>query len=272
MKSPPRGGILVGEITTTMATIDINCDMGESFGAYTIGDDLAMLDTVTSANVACGFHGGDPEVMASTFKAAKDRGVAVGAHPGFPDLWGFGRRRLPYTHAEITRLVAYQIGAAMAMAALVGHKITHVKAHGALGNMAAEDADVAFAVAQAIAGVDRSLPILVIGGSGLERGADKAGIPMVYEIYADRAYTDDGQLVSRKIAGSVIHDPQAAAQRVTAMIDAGAVISVNGKKLKTRIDTICVHGDTPGAVPIGRAVRKGLEDAGHTLKPFAQRS
>ncbi|MGH7662153.1 MAG: LamB/YcsF family protein [Vulcanimicrobiaceae bacterium] len=250
-----------------VGTIDINSDMGESYGHYTMGDDVALLDVVTTANVACGFHGGDPEVMAKTMSAAKERGVAVGAHPGFPDLWGFGRRRLPYTADEIVRFVAYQIGAAAAMATLVGHKLTSVKAHGALGNMAAEELEIASAVAKAAKAVDPNLALLVMSGTQLERAADKTGLRPIYEIYADRAYTDDGQLVSRKLPGSVIHDPQTVVKRVVEMVGEGAVISTTGKRLPARIESVCVHSDTPGSVAIARAVRDGLERAGIKLKP-----
>ncbi len=247
--------------------MDINCDMGESFGAYTIGDDMAMLQVITTANVACGFHGGDPEVMAATMSAAKKNGVAIGAHPGFPDLWGFGRRRLPYSTDEITRFVAYQIGAAAGVASLVGHKLTSVKAHGALSNMATEDIEIARAIARATKSVDPNLALLVMGGTHLVRAADEAGLRAIYEIFADRAYDDEGQLVSRKIPGSVIHDPQIAAQRVVEMIGEGAVISTSGKRVPVTIDSVCVHGDTPGAAAIGRAVRTGLERAGHKVEP-----
>jgi len=256
-------------MVTAVRTIDINCDMGESFGAYTIGDDMAMLDVCTTANVACGFHGGDPEVMAKTMAAAKARGVSVGAHPGFPDLWGFGRRRLPYSTDEIVRFVAYQIGAAAAIAALVGHKLTSVKAHGALGNMASEELEIARAVAKATKAVDGELRLLVMSGSALERAGSEADLRLVYEIYADRAYADDGQLVSRKLPGAVIHDPHVVARRVTEMVQEGAVISATGKRLPSKIESVCVHGDTPGAVAIGRAVRDGLERAGLTVKPAA---
>ncbi|MBV8153648.1 MAG: 5-oxoprolinase subunit PxpA [Candidatus Eremiobacteraeota bacterium] len=249
--------------------MDINCDMGEGFGAYTIGDDMSMLDVVTTANVACGFHGGDPEVMAATMAAAKARGVAVGAHPGFPDLWGFGRRRLPYSTDEIVRFLVYQIGAAVAMATLVGHKLTSVKAHGALGNMASEELEIARAVAKATKAVDANLALLVMGGTQLERAGNEAGLRLVYEIYADRAYADDGQLVSRKLPGAVIHDPDAVVRRVVDMVAENAVISTSGKRLPTKIESVCVHGDTPGAVAIGRAVRTGLEGAGIRLRSFA---
>src|SRR5579883_2809415 len=201
-------------MVTAVGTLDINSDMGESFGPYTMGDDFAMLDVVTTANVACGFHGGDPDVMAKTMDAAKARGVAVGAHPGFPDLWGFGRRRLPYTTDEIVRFVAYQIGADAAKT------------------------------------VDPDLALLVMSGTQLERAGSEAGLRLVYEIYADRAYTDEGQLVSRKLPGAVIHDPQTVAWRVVEMVGAGAVICASGKRLPAKIESVCVHGDTPGAVAI----------------------
>lgn len=252
-----------------MTTIDLNSDMGESFGAYTMGDDMAMLKTVTSANVACGFHGGDPEVMAATMTAAKANGVAIGAHPGFPDLWGFGRRRLPYSTDEIVRFLAYQIGAAAGVAALVGHKLTHVKAHGALANIAFEELETARAIAKATKSVDPNLALIVIAHSQLERAGIEAGLRVIYEIYADRAYDDAGLLVSRKLPGSVIHDVETVTNRVVEMVRTGTVTSMSGKRLPTKIETICVHSDTPGAVEIGRAVRAGLERAGLTLKPFA---
>lgn len=251
-----------------MTTIDLNSDMGESFGAYTMGDDMAMLRTVTTANVACGFHGGDPEVMASTMAAAKKNGVAVGAHPGFPDLWGFGRRRLPYTPAECVNFLAYQIGAAAGMAALVGHKLTHVKAHGAIANIAFEEIDIARAIASATKSVDPDLALIVIGGTPLEKAGIEAGLRVIYEIYADRAYDDKGVLVSRKIPGSVLHDVDVVTRRVVEMVSDGAVVSMSGKRIPTKIETICVHSDTPGAVEIGRSVRAGLERAGLQLKPF----
>ncbi|MBV8602155.1 MAG: LamB/YcsF family protein [Candidatus Eremiobacteraeota bacterium] len=252
-----------------VTTVDINCDMGESFGAWKMGDDMEMLKAVTSANVACGFHGGDFEVMAATMAAAKANGVSVGAHPGFPDLWGFGRRRLPFTPDEITKFLVYQIGAASGIASLVGHKITHVKAHGALGNMAAEELEIARAVAKATKAFDPSMILLVMPGTQLERAGEEAGLPMKREIYADRAYTDEGQLVSRKLPGSVIHDPERVRKRVLEMVLEGAVIAESGKRLPRAIDSICCHGDTPGAVQISRAVRRGLEEAGIAVKPFA---
>ena len=253
-----------------MRSIDLNCDCGESYGAYVMGDDAAMLEIVTSANVACGFHGGDPEVMARTFRLAKERGVAVGAHPGFPDLWGFGRRRLPFSAAEIERLVAYQIGAARALAAYAGHRITHVKPHGALSNIAAEEPEIAAAITRATKIVDPQLVFLAIAGTELERAGAAANLAIAREIFADRGYSDDGQLLPRGQAGAVLHDPPTIAARVLNMVREGAVISASGKRLPTQIDSICVHGDTPGAVAIAAMVRKELAVAGVSLQAFVQ--
>jgi 5-oxoprolinase (ATP-hydrolysing) subunit A len=252
-----------------MRTVDLNCDMGESFGAYSIGDDAGMMSIITSANVACGFHGGDPEVMANTFWAAKEKGVAVGAHPGFPDLWGFGRRRMPFTTAETARLVAYQLGAAQALATYAGHRITYVKPHGALGNMAAEDIDLASAIARAVRAVDPSLVFLGIAGTQSQAGAERAGLTVMSEIFADRAYTEAGLLVPRGQPGAVLHDPEEVGRRVLAMVQENALITVSGKRLPVRVDSICVHGDSPGAVAMAGAVRARLEGAGITLKSFA---
>jgi UPF0271 protein len=252
-----------------MLSIDLNCDCGESFVAYVMGDDAAMFDVVTTANVACGFHGGDPEVMAKTFCIAKDKGVAVGAHPGFPDLSGFGRRRLPFSAAEIERLVAYQIGAAEALAAYAGHRLTHVKPHGALSNIASEDQDVARAIARATKAVNPRLVFLAIAGSKLEEAGNAEGLVVAREIYADRAYGDDGLLLPRSHPGAVLHEPQTIAARVLAMLKEGAVIAASGKRIPIGIDSICVHGDTPDAVAIAQAVRRRLTEAGIGLKPFA---
>lgn len=251
-----------------MRNVDLNCDCAESFGAYPMGDDAAMLDVVTSANVACGFHGGDPEVMAATFRLAKQKGVAVGAHPGFPDLWGFGRRRIPFTPGEIERLVAYQVGAAQALAAYAGHRLTYVKAHGAMSNIAMEEIDTARAIAKACKAVDPGLVFLAVAGTELERAGEEAGLTVVREIFADRAYTDEGLLVSRSQPGAVLHDTEEAASRAVAMVEEGAVIALSGKRVPVGIDSICVHGDSPGAVAMARAVRSRLEAAGVKLEPF----
>ena len=229
----------------------------------------AMLDIVTSANVACGFHAGDPDIMAATFALARARGVAIGAHPGFADRAGFCRRRIPASEAEIERLVAYQIGAAQALAALAGHRLTHVKPHGALSNIAMADAGVARAIARAARAVDRDLAFLAIAGTELERAGAAEGLATVAEIYADRGYTDDGHLVPRSAPGAVLHAADEAAARAAAMVEEGCVFAISGKRVKVAIDSICVHGDTPGAVAMARAVRAALERAGATLRPFA---
>lgn len=252
-----------------MDRVDLNCDCGEGFGAYAMGDDSAMLAIVTSANVACGFHAGDPDIMAQTFAKARDHGVAVGAHPGFPDLAGFGRRRLPYSAAEIERLVAYQIGAAQALAAYAGHRLTHVKAHGALSNIAMDEPSVARAIARAIKAVDPTLRFLAIAGTALETEGEAAGLAVVREIYADRGYTDAGLLAPRGQPGAVLHDADEAAARVVAMVSEGAVFALSGRRIPVGIDSICVHGDTPGAVAMAGAVRQALERSGIALQPFS---
>lgn len=251
------------------ASVDLNSDIGEAFGAYRMGDDAAILQIVTSANVACGFHGGDPEVMAATFAQAKQNGVAVGAHPGFPDLWGFGRRNIPFTAGEIERLVAYQIGAAQALSAYAGHPITYMKTHGALGNLSEVDTHVAGAIARALKAVDRTLVCLAIALSAQERAARDAGLTVQSEIFADRAYTEEGRLVSRKLPGAVLHDAHEAAARAVRMVRAGAIETLSGKSLPAAIDSICVHSDSPDAVTIARAVRGALEADGVRLQAFA---
>jgi 5-oxoprolinase (ATP-hydrolysing) subunit A len=248
--------------------IDINADLGEGFGRYRCGDDDALLGIVTSANVACGFHAGDPEIMAHTYQVAKTHGVTVGAHTGFPDLWGFGRRAMPFSAAEIERLVAYQIGAAQALASYAGHRITHVNAHGTLGNLSETDQDVANAVARAIFAVDRNLAALAIARSEQVRAAERAGLHVFSQIYADRAYTEHGTLVPRAQPGAVIHDATEAANRVVAMVEAGALITITGARLKTPIDSVCVHGDSPHAIAMAHTVRESLTRAGITVAPF----
>ncbi|HUB63316.1 MAG TPA: 5-oxoprolinase subunit PxpA [Methylocella sp.] len=252
-----------------MRSVDLNCDCGEGFGAYRCGDDAAMLETVTSINVACGFHAGDPEIMAHTFAAAKARGIAIGAHPGFPDLFGFGRRRLPFTAGEIERLVAYQIGAAQALCLYAGARLGHVKAHGALSTLAAEDPTIAAAIARAVKMTASDLRLLVPAGTELETAGLTLGLKVAREIYADRAYTDAGQLVGRSNPGAVLHDVEETAARVLAMVSEGAIITSSGKRLAAQIESICVHGDSPNAVAMAKAVRSRLEDAGIGLAPFA---
>ncbi|ODN72494.1 5-oxoprolinase subunit PxpA [Methylobrevis pamukkalensis] len=250
--------------------IDLNCDMGESFGAFTVGDDAAMLDLVTSANVACGFHGGDPSVIRATILGAKARGVAVGAHPSFMDLYGFGRRRISGERPEdLEAQLIYQIAAVAGMAASLGWPISHVKTHGALNNMAAEDATLAAVCARAVKAVDPKLVLVVPPYSEAMRAAEAAGLATVCEVFADRAYLDDGRLVPRSAPGAVIHDPQASAAQVLSMVTEGAIPTVGGKRLAVEAGTLCIHGDTPGAPAIARALRAALEAAGVDIAPFA---
>jgi UPF0271 protein len=253
-------------------SIDLNCDLGEGFGAWDMGNDAAMIDLATSVNIACGFHAGDADIMRKTVTLAKARGVSIGAHPGYRDLHGFGRRPVAgLSSAEIENLVAYQIGALQAIATMAGHKVTHVKAHGALSNVACEDDMTARAIASAIKAVDRHLIFVVLANSKLVTAGDAAGLPMAHEVFADRAYEDDGNLVSRRKQGAVLHDPAAIAERVVRMVQDGAVVSVTGKIIKMRTDTVCIHGDTKGAVEIARGVRQALRDNGIDVAPFKSR-
>jgi UPF0271 protein len=252
-----------------MPSIDLNSDLAEGYGTYRLTADEELLDIVSSANVACGLHAGDPEIMAHTFRLAKDKGVATGAHPGFPDLWGFGRRRIPVSLGEIERLIAYQVGAAQGLATYAGHRISHVKAHGALGNMAEEERDVADAVARAVRAVDRDLAILA-GPLGAQTPATAAaGLRAVAEIFADRGYTDHGLLIPRGQPGAMILDADAAAERIIAMVSQGAVITASGRRIPTAIESVCVHGDSAHAVATAKTLRTRLEAAGFVIAPFA---
>jgi UPF0271 protein len=251
-----------------LPAIDLNADLGEGFGPWRMGDEDAMLDIVTSANVACGFHAGDQEIMARTFSLAREKGVAIGAHVGFPDLWGFGRRVIPFSAAEIERLVAYQLGAGMALAAYSGHRLSYVKAHGALANIAEADAGVATAIARAVRAVEPSLALLAIALSEQTRAAERAGLRVAHEIYADRAYTKQGRLKPRREKGAVIENIEAAIDRARMMVTEGALITEDGDRLKSSIDSICVHGDNPHGVEMARRLRTALE-AQFTLRAFA---
>ena len=254
--------------TVPAVSVDLNSDMGEGFGPYVMGDDAAILQIVTSANVACGMHAGDPEIMARTFALAKARGVAVGAHPGYPDLWGFGRRAMAWDAGQIERLVAYQVGAAQALAAYAGHRLSYVKAHGALGNLTQTDPTVAAAVCRAVQAVDSRLACLVIARGHQERIGRDMGLTVRSEIFADRAYTEEGHLVARQLPGAVLHDAELAAARVLRMVRQGAIETVSGQMLPTAIDSICVHSDTPSAVAMAGVVRRALEAAGITVRSF----
>lgn len=248
--------------------IDLNSDLGEGFGPWSMGDDPAMLDIVTTANIACGFHAGDPETMRGTIALAKERGVAVGAHPGYRDLIGFGRRPLHgVTAREIESLVAYQVGAFQAMAALAGHPGTHVKTHGALGNACADDDTLADAVARGIRAADPGLAFMVMPGTATERACERAGLRPIREIYADRTYADSFNLTPRAVDGAVIHDVETALTRVMEMVGEGRLTSVSGKQRPVEIDTVCVHGDNAAAVAMAKALRVGLEQAGWRVAP-----
>ncbi|HWK45877.1 MAG TPA: 5-oxoprolinase subunit PxpA [Stellaceae bacterium] len=248
-----------------MPTIDINSDLGEGFGAYAMGDDDALLAIVSSANVACGFHAGDPMVMARTCEQARRHGVSVGAHPGFPDLQGFGRRIIPMSEAEIESMVAYQIGGLMGIAARAGIPVAHVKAHGALYNLAEVDTGVAAALARAVKAVDPNLIFVAAVGSYLVAEGERLGLRVVREAFADRTYADDGRLVSRKLPGSVLRDAASAADHVMRMVTEQALFSLGGKRIPAQIDTICVHGDEPTAVAVATGVKQALTKAGFTI-------
>ena len=254
-----------------MKTIDLNSDLGESFGPYVIGNDEEMLKVISSANVGCGFHGGDPIVMHKTLSMAKENNVGVGAHPGFYDLWGFGRRQIHGERPEdVEKALVYQIGAIQGMATSLDMKVSHYKIHGALGNMACVDEGLAMAAARAVKSVNKDLLFVVLPGSELEKAGEKLGLRCAREIFADRAYDDNGMLVPRKEKGAVIHDPDEAAPRIVRFVEEGTIYSINGKKIPVQIDSICVHGDTPSAVAMAAQVRKALEDAGIEVKPMAQ--
>ena len=249
--------------------IDLNSDLGESFGAWGMGDDAAMLDVVSSANVACGFHAGDPVGILKTLHAARERGIAVGAHVGYRDLVGFGRRKMDPTSEELIGDVIYQIGALKGLAAAAGTSVTYVKPHGALYNTIAIDARQAEDVITAILRVDPSLVLVALAGSPLIDRARTAGLSVVAEAFADRAYTPDGNLVSRREKGAVLHDPDLVAERMLRMVTEGVVEAVDGTLTKVEAQTICVHGDSRGAVAMANRLRVVLEKAGIAIRPFA---
>jgi UPF0271 protein len=250
--------------------IDINADVGESFGAYALGDDEVLMNAITSASVAAGFHAGDPSVLRRTIRLAKSRGVAVGAHPGFPDLVGFGRRALHVTPAEAEDFVLYQIAAVAGVAAAEGVKLQHVKPHGALFNMAACDAALAAAIAKAVAAFDASLILFGLPGSELLNAGRAAGLRVAAEVFADRAYEADGSLARRNTPGSVIHDATAVVSRAVRMLQDRAVEARDGTVVSLDADTICVHGDTPGAGHLAAGLRAGLEAAGVTVRALGR--
>jgi UPF0271 protein len=250
--------------TMPRRTVDLNADMGEAQG-----DDAALVGLVTSANVACGFHAGDPMIMRATVDAAVRAGVAVGAHPGYPDRQGFGRRDLAATPAEITADVLYQVGALQAVCRAAGTRVRYVKAHGALYNRAAKDAAAAKAIAEAVRIADPSLVLLCLAGSAMVDVTRAAGVTVAEEAFADRAYVADGSLVSRSLPGSVLTDPSVVAARAVRMVTTGEVEAHGGGTVRLRADSLCVHGDTPGALDLVRAVRRALTAEGLTLASFA---
>ncbi|MFZ5817959.1 MAG: LamB/YcsF family protein [Bacillota bacterium] len=245
--------------------VDLNCDMGESFGAYTIGADELVMPLITSANIACGFHGGDPLVMRRTVRLAKQHGVAIGAHPGFRDLAGFGRRPLECTPEEIHADVLYQIGALAGICRAERAELSHVKPHGALYNMAAVNVHVARAIARAVADFDPRLILYAMPGSALQQAGEEAGLKVAAEVFADRTYNPDGTLVSRSRPGSVLSDETAAAVQARKMVVTGRVTAITGEEIPVRAETICVHGDNPHAVALIQRIRKELQTAGITL-------
>ncbi len=249
-------------------SVDLNADMGESFGPWVMGHDAALLDIVSSANIACGFHAGDPDVMAQTMALAVKNRVGIGAHPGFADLQGFGRRKLALSHSELAHLVQYQVGAAQAMARAAGGAVRHLKLHGALANMASVDAKMAQACYEAALQVAPDIIIMVLAATAMEDVVKDLGCAYAAEIFADRAYNDDATLVDRSLPGAVLHDANAAATRIVGMVQEGAIIAQSGHRIPTRIDTICLHGDTPEAVAIATAVRAEMATAGIEIKVF----
>ncbi len=252
-----------------MSVIDLNSDLGESLGAWSMGDDAAMLDIVSSANVACGFHAGDPAGILATLKAAHARGVSVGAHVAYPDLLGFGRRNMDVASADLVADVIYQIGALQGLAQAAGTRITYVKPHGALYNTIAHDSAQALDVITAIRDVDANLALVALAGSPLVRWAQDAGLRVVAEAFADRAYTPQGTLVSRREPGAVLHDSALVASRMLRLVRDGVVEAVDGSLARVQAQSICVHGDSPGAVEMARAVRMALESDGVVVRSFA---
>jgi UPF0271 protein len=252
--------------------IDLNSDLGESLGAWTMGDDAAMLDIVSSANVACGFHAGDAAGMLRTLRAAAQRGVAVGAHVAYPDLAGFGRRNMDVASADLQADVIYQIGALQGLARVAGTQVRYVKPHGALYNTIAHDERQARDVIGAIRAIDPQLVLVALAGSPLVGWAREAGLAVVAEAFADRAYTPQGTLVSRRELGAVLHDPEAVAARMLRLAQDGVVEAIDGSLVRVQAESICVHGDSPGAVDMARRVRQVLEGAGVAVRPFVSSS
>ncbi len=253
--------------------IDLNCDMGESFGAYRLGLDEEIIKYITSANIACGWHAGDPLVMSRTVRMAVEHGVRIGAHPGYPDLLGFGRRGMECTPEEIRNYLIYQIGALQAFCKAHGTKLSHVIPDGALYLTAVEREDVARAIAEAILSVDENLIYVALAGAKGERMrriGEEIGLRVAYEAFPDRAYTPEGTLVSRREPGAVIKDPEVVAERALKIAKEGKVIAVDGTEIPLRVQTLCVHGDTPGAVELAKGIRQRLDAEGIEVRPMEE--
>jgi 5-oxoprolinase (ATP-hydrolysing) subunit A len=243
-------------------SVDLNCDLAESYGYYKIGNDKEVLKQITSANIACGYHAGDHNVMMETVKMAKAFGVKIGAHPGFPDLHGFGRREMKVSNEEIYNMTVYQIGALAAIAKACGTKVNHVKPHGALYNMAAKDRGIAEAIAGAVADVDSSLVLFGLADSSLVKAGMKRGLPVAHEVFADRTYQPDGSLTPRSQMNAMIHDSDLAISRVVRMVREGKVEAVDGTDIEIKADTICIHGDEPQALDFAVALKEELKAEG----------
>lgn len=254
-----------------MQTIDLNSDLGEGFGPWTMGDDAAMLSVVSSANIACGGHAGDTETMYNTCRTAAQHGVVIGAHPSYVDREGFGRRIIPMRPVEIGRMVVAQVGALAAVARLAGTEVRYIKPHGALGNVAAADAEVATGIIEAVRVAFPTMAILAISGTQLEVVARAAEVEVFSEIFADRAYQPNGLLVPRSQPGAVIHDAEQAAQRLIAFVDSGRMAVIGGEPIELAADSVCVHGDTPGALEMAQNIRTQLIEAGLAPRPFLAR-
>jgi UPF0271 protein len=253
-----------------MMEIDLNADVGEGFGPWRMGDDAALMEVISSANIACGYHAGDPVIMDRTVRLARERGIDIGAHVGYPDLMGFGRRPLQAEPAELARYVVYQLGALEGIARAAGCAMTHMSFHGAMGNMAAADPLLAEVLVRAVADFDPGLVISVSTDTAIERAADALGLRVATSFLADRAYGDDGALVSRRLDGAVIHDEAAVMQRVMQVLQEGSVNSITGKKMPMRVRSILLHGDTPGAVALARSVRRAIESGSGRVVPLSR--
>ncbi len=250
--------------------IDLNADVGEGFGPWRMGDDGALLKVISSANIACGYHAGDPVIMDATVRLAAERHIDIGAHVGFPDLMGFGRRQMDANPLELATYVLYQLGALAGIAKAAGQKLTHMSFHGALGNMAAADISLAEPLVRAVADFDNQLIISVSTGTAIERVADRLGLRVATTFLADRAYDVSGNLVSRKLPGAVIHDPDAVLGRVLQVLQDRTVTSIEGQTLPMRVQSILLHGDTPGSVSLAQAVRRAIETGGGKVVPISR--